>query len=87
MSAMHKSRRFASNRRLAFGFEQLESRRLLHSGVHGSTDLPDDVEVHENAVPEFALLDVNPASPTFNQPVSPRDLLGQISVWMFGYST
>ncbi|MCU0873091.1 MAG: hypothetical protein MUE50_12190 [Pirellulaceae bacterium] len=40
-----------------------------------------------NIAPDFSLVDMNPASPTYNQPVSPRDYLGSVSVWMFGYST
>jgi hypothetical protein len=43
--------------------------------------------VAEDAVADFSLIGVNPASGTYQQPVSPRDYLGQISVWMFGYST
>lgn len=38
-------------------------------------------------VPDFSLLDVNPASPTANQPVSPRDYLQRVSGWYFGHST
>ena len=87
MPALSKSREFAFKRRLTHGFEQLESRRLLHAGTHGTGDLPDDVIAGENALPEFALVDANPSSSTFDDPVSPRDHLGQISVWMFGYST
>ena len=37
--------------------------------------------------PDFSLMDVNPASATFNQLVSPRDYLGKTSAWYFGYST
>lgn len=37
--------------------------------------------------PDFSLLDVNPASPTANQPVSPRDYLQRVSGWYFGHST
>ena len=39
------------------------------------------------ALSDFSLLDVNPTSPTFNQNVSPRDYLGQVSAWYFGHST
>ena len=35
-------------------------------------------------MPDFSLADVNPASPTFEQQVSPRDYLGKISAWYFG---
>ncbi len=37
--------------------------------------------------PDFSLLDVNPASPTANQPVSPRDYLMRVSAWYFGHAT
>lgn len=87
MKTLRKRYRFTSRRRLPFGFEQLESRRLLHAGTHATGDMPDDVVIGENALPEFALVDANPSSSTFEAPVSPRDHLGQISVWMFGYST
>jgi hypothetical protein len=35
-------------------------------------------------MPDFALPDVNPASPSYSQQVSPRDYLGKISAWYFG---
>ena len=38
-------------------------------------------------VPDFSLMDVNPASPTHDQPVSPRDYLQQVSGWYFGHAT
>ncbi len=44
----------------------------------------------ENAaesVPDFALVDVNPTSSTYNQPVSPRDYLQEVSAWYFGHAT
>lgn len=37
-------------------------------------------------VPDFSLVDVNPASPTSGQPVSPRDLIDQVSGWYFTYA-
>lgn len=40
-----------------------------------------------SAVPGFSLVDVNPASTTYNQPVSPGDYLGKVSAWYFGHST
>lgn len=39
------------------------------------------------AVPDFSLLDVNPASPTAGHLVSPRDYAKQVSAWYFGHST
>jgi hypothetical protein len=38
-------------------------------------------------VPELVLDDVNPSSPTFGDPVSPRDYLERVSGWYFGYAT
>lgn len=38
-------------------------------------------------VPDFSLPDVNPTSATFEQAVSPRDHLEQVSAWYFGHST
>jgi len=38
-------------------------------------------------VPEFALLDVNPDSATFNRAVSPRDHVGHTTAWFFGSAT
>ena len=36
-----------------------------------------------NAVANFSLPDINPASPTLGQNISPRDYLQQISGWYF----
>ncbi len=41
----------------------------------------------DEAMPDFAVLDVNPTSPRYNEEVSPRDYIGQISAWYFGHST
>ncbi len=38
-------------------------------------------------VPDFSLIDQNPASPTGGDPVSPRDYLTRVSGWYFGHST
>lgn len=48
----------------------------------GETVLPDSV-----AMPDFSLKDVNATSPTYNQQVSPRDYLQQVSAWYFGQAT
>ena len=40
-----------------------------------------------DALPDFALTDINPASPRFNESISPRDYLGEVSAWYFGHST
>ena len=69
-----------SYRRLAF--EPLENRRLLHGGE------PTWPEAEAAApMPDFSLTDVNPASTTAGQPVSPRDYLQQVSGWYFTHST
>lgn len=34
-----------------------------------------------------ALLDVNPTSASYDQPVHPADFQGQLSVWYFGHAT
>jgi hypothetical protein len=39
------------------------------------------------AVPDFGLTDVNRASPTFQNRLSPRMYVGQVSAWYFGHST
>jgi len=38
-------------------------------------------------VSNFALLDENPTSPSYNTAVSPRDYLTKISGWYFGHAT
>jgi len=40
-----------------------------------------------DAVPDFALTDVNPTSATYDQAVSPRDYLREVSAWYFGHAT
>ena len=45
------------------------------------------VGVGEELKTQWALQDVNATSPTFEQVVSPADLIGQVSVWYFGHST
>lgn len=39
------------------------------------------------ALPDFALVDVNPTSARSGQTISPRDYLDQVSAWYFGHST
>ena len=39
------------------------------------------------ALADFSAEDVNPQSLRYQQPVSPRDYLGQVSAWYFGHST
>lgn len=39
------------------------------------------------AAPEFTLVDVNPASPSFEQELGVSSVLERGSVWYFGHST
>lgn len=39
------------------------------------------------AAPDFALLDVNPASATYDSMVSPRHHVGHVTAWYFGSAT
>ena len=41
----------------------------------------------QGAAPEFSLPDVNATSITHGMTVSPRDYVGRVSGWYFGYST
>jgi thiol-disulfide isomerase/thioredoxin len=41
----------------------------------------------DGRVPDFSLIDLNPASPRSGAPVSPRDYEGQVSGWYFGHSS
>ena len=64
--------------------EVLEERRVLDGA-----GLPMLVAADgENAaVPDFDLVDTNATSPTYDQTVSPRDYLAQVSAWYFGEAT
>jgi len=45
------------------------------------------VAIDAEIIPDFSLTDVNKASSTYNQPVSPRSYLEQVSGWYFGHAT
>lgn len=60
---------------------------MLHGGIDPSEELPAEGEAGAPAMPDFALVDVNASSPAYNQDVSPRDYLEQVSGWYFIYST
>ena len=64
--------------------EALERRWLLAADVASLTDV---AEGEGELVADFSLIDVNPTSTTYNQAVSPRDYLGQVSGWYFGHAT
>jgi len=74
------------NRHRGLSFEMMESRRMLHAaGLVGNDD--GAAAEHGGELADFQLLDVNSTSPTNGQPVSPRDYLNQVSVWLFGWAT
>ncbi len=50
----------------------------------GSEDV---FEADGDALAGFSMVDVNPDSARFQEKVSPRDYLGQVSAWYFGHST
>lgn len=62
--------------------ELLEARQLLHGGeVLAAVEFG---EGEATAMPDFTLTDVNTASATANQGVSPRDYLRHVTGWYFG---
>lgn len=62
--------------------EQLEARQMLHGGeVLPAVELG---EGEATAMPDFTLTNVNTASATANQGVSPRDYLRHVTGWYFG---
>ena len=69
------------------GFEQLETRRLLHGEDVTGGDVSEDNGSHDEIPADFSLMDVNPTSATYQQKLSPRDYLDHVSVWLFGWST
>lgn len=61
--------------------ESLEARRVL---AGAALPMLAGGEGEGTAMPDFALVDRNSTSPTYEQPVSPRDYLEQVSAWYFG---
>ena len=84
-SAFRAARGKGIRSRRGLRFEPLEARHLLH----GASELPAGVtgEGESSPMPDFTLTDVNPASATKDQGVSPRDYLQQVSAWYFGHAT
>lgn len=66
-------------------FESLESRLMLHATPLG--DLAAEGEAAADTIPDFVVEDVNSTSATYEQQISPRDYLGKVSGWYFGYAT
>ena len=69
------------------GIESLERRLMLHGGALAVDPILAEGEGEGEAMPDFALVDVNATSSTFDQAVSPRDYLQQVSAWYFGHAT
>jgi hypothetical protein len=67
-----------------FGRQQFT---VVASDVAGNTRTQGVVVDVGGLAPDFALVDVNPTSLTYNHPVSPRDYLEQVSGWYFTYAT
>jgi hypothetical protein len=63
---------------------------LLALGCNNDKDggtNPDPGPMDDERVSDFSLLDVNPNSTTYEESVSPRDYLEQVSAWYFGHAT
>lgn len=65
-------------------FEALEVRRVFAANGIGSTLM---AEGEGGPVQDFALVDVNTTSSSYQQSVSPRDYLEQVSAWYFGHAS
>jgi hypothetical protein len=64
------------------GVEKLEQRQMLDGG--GVVLYAPLAEGESAPMPDFALIDRNSTSPTYQQPVSPRNYLGQVTGWYLG---
>jgi hypothetical protein len=67
--------------------EALETRQLLDAGQAAELAALERAAGEETPMPAFSLVDVNPASSTYNQSVSPRDYLQRTTAWYFGHAT
>jgi hypothetical protein len=57
------------------------------TGDTGGTDTGGDTEPATDPVPDFTLVDINPASARLDESVSPRDYLEVVSGWYFIHTT
>jgi hypothetical protein len=72
------------------GLPVLLAALFLVAGCAGdSTTTPPagDGPAPDNPAPDFSVVDVNETSPRFDEMVSPRDYLGEVSAWYFGHAT
>ena len=60
---------------------------MLHGAVDSLEEVLVEGEASTQAMPDFALVDVNGTSSSYNQAISPSDYLEQVSGWYFTYST
>ena len=74
-------------RRLCRGIEQLEQRHMMHAALGLPPEAGEGEAISGDIVPDFALVDVNPSSSSFEQTLSPQNYLGQATAWYFGHST
>ena len=65
------------------GIERLEDRRLLTAVPEGWA--AGAAEGEGTPQPDFALVDINETSASYNQSVSPRDYLDHVTGWYFGH--
>lgn len=79
------SRRPATRGVRRVAFESLEARLAMDAAA--AVAVTDAAEGEATDLPDFTLEDVNPASPRFEQAVSPSDYQGKATAWYFGYST
>ena len=80
-------RQFSSHRADRFRrlqFQALAERALL---AVAAADSLAEGEGEVDPVPDFHLQDVNETSASFEQALSPRDYLQQVSAWYFGHAT
>ncbi len=64
------------------GVEKLDPRQMLDGA--GSAFASQVAEGESAPMADFSLTDYNATSPTYQQPVSPRDYLEQVSGWYLG---
>jgi hypothetical protein len=76
--------RHAGRRSRCLGLEALEQRQMLDAT--GDAFVVPLGEGESSPLPDFSLIDKNSTSPTYQDPVSPRDYLGHVSGWYLGAS-
>jgi len=67
-------------------FESMELRLACDAALAADT-AASAAEGESTPIADFRLVDLNPESPRFQQTISPRDYLRQVSAWYFSHST